>query len=380
MNSRVLSFATLASPLARSQTQAMIDRIADHLPRVISPVNVLESPIPDLAKADEVFVAMSGGEVEYMCQGLLQDQARLLVATAADLPHPLPAGLDLVCVPDRALPFDAFLNREGLIMDDMEAGCRVGVMSMRSRSQMSGLWPDLQFEILYGGVDRAMETHRQRAELDGLVLPAAVTEHLGIQTIVAEIFAPEFILPSPRQGVLVIVGRADDDDARNLLADLHSPNTAAELASEQAFCDRMISDQDLPVGALAKVEGHEVTIVGATGAGINRIVVNGPITAAEAVGAGLAQQILSSGESFADLLEAEFPDGLPDDPDDPYATDEDAEILGDLDHVPVQENDDGRDLSEMDDLERLKGLEDLAGIGEEPERARGDDDEDESYD
>jgi len=379
VNSRVLSFASLASPLARSQAQAMIDRIEDHLPRVICQLNILPSPIPDMAKTDEVFVAMSGGEAEYLCQGLFQDQARLVVAAATDLMHPLPDGLDLVCVPDRALPFDAYLNREGLIMDDMEAGCRVGVVSMRSRSQMSGLWPNLRFEILRGGVDRAMENHLKRAELDGLVLPAVVTEHLGIQGIVAEIFAPGFVLPSPRQGVLVIVGRADDHEAREMLAGLHSPDTAVELVCEQAFCNCMISDQDQPVGALAKVEGNEVSIIGATGAGTNRIVVNGPIAEAEAVGAGLAQQILSSGESFADLLEAEFPDGLPEDPDDPNTSDEDAEILGDLNHDGDQDEDD-HELGEMDDLEHLKALEDLAGISEEPDRARGDDDEDKSYD
>ena len=58
------------------------------------------------------------------------------------------------------------------------------------------------------------------------MVPAAVTEHLGIQGIVAEIFSPDFILPGPGQGILVVVGRADDQEARELLADLHSDATA----------------------------------------------------------------------------------------------------------------------------------------------------------
>ncbi len=56
---------------------------------------------------------------------------------------------------------------------------------------MAALWPNLDFEILHGGIDKAMETHMRKAEIDGLIIPAAVTEHLGIQGIVAEIFAPE---------------------------------------------------------------------------------------------------------------------------------------------------------------------------------------------
>ncbi len=382
MKSRVLSFASLASPLARSQTQAIIDQIQEHLPRVTCQLNVLPTPIQEKDKADEIFVAMSHAEVNYLEQVLLKEQARLVVVEAADMVVPLPEGLAIACVPNRAAPFDAFLNRQGLIMDEMEGGGRVGVMSMRSRGQMSALWPDIDFEILGGGVDKAMETHMHKSEIDGLIIPAAVTEHLGIQGIVAEIFAPEFVLPSPGQGILVIISRAGDCEAREMLADLHSADTAVELATEQAFCSRMISDQDLPVGALAKAENGEVVIVGATGAGINRVVVNGGVDEAEAVGSGLAQQILCSGESFADLLEAEFPDGLPDDPDEPgedAVVDEDAVILGDFDYDGDEEDETDHDPHDLDDLEHLKSLENMAGI-EEKKDVDPDEDEEDSYD
>ena len=201
-------------------------------------------------------------------------------------------------------------------MDEMEPGSCVGVLSMRSRTQMRSLWPDISFRILRGGVDRAMETHLQRTEIDGLVLPAAVTEHLGIQGIVAEIFAPEFILPGPGQGTLVILGRSNDQEARELLADLHSPDTAVELETEQAFCRRMISDQDLPVGALARVgrgrsgdhrhdrSGHQA----------DRRQRGNPMKP-KPWAAAWPSRSSPAGESFADLLEADFPDGLPEDDD-----------------------------------------------------------------
>jgi hydroxymethylbilane synthase len=317
VKARVLSFASLAAPLARSQTQAVIDRIQAVMPRVTCRLTILSPPPADSGRNQETFVAVSRSEVQYLARVLHDEPARLVVIEAADLPLPLPDGVEIVCVPDRATPYDAYLNRQGLIMDEMKGGGRIGVLSARSRSQMAGVWPELEFVILRGGVDKAMETHLRGSELDGLVIPAAVTEHLGIQGIVAEIFAPEFVLPSPGQGILVILGRTDDPEARQALAPLHSPDTAIELEAEQAFRSCMISDRDLPVGALAKVEGGEVCIVGTTGSGLNRVVVNGSLDEAAAAGAGLAQQILCSGESFADLLEAEFPEGLPDENDDP---------------------------------------------------------------
>jgi len=370
LKSRVISFGSLASPLARNQTQAIIDRIQERQPRLTCQLNIWDSPVPDTEKQNEPFLAASRQEIEFLEKQLLQEQARLVVVEAADMVLPLPEGLEIICVPDRYAPFDAYLNRQGLIMDEMESGTCIGVLSMRSRSQMRSRWPDISFRILRGGVDRAMETHMRHSEIDGLVLPSAVTEHLGIQGIVSEIYAPEFILPGPGQGTLVILGRAGDQEARELLANLHSPDTAIELETEQAFCSRMVSDQDLPVGALARVAGGEVEITGTTGPGSKRIVVNGETHEADAVGCGLAQQILSRGESFADLLEADFPDGLPDE------NDEDVAILDGPAESP--DGDDWSDLDEdLDELENLKRLEDLAGIEKAPASAHDDDDDDE---
>ena len=385
MKSRVISFGSLASPLARNQTQAVITRTQERQPRLTCQLNIWDSPVTSRKKENEPFFAASSGEMEFLEQQLIREQARLAVVEAADMVLPLPEDLTIICVPDRATPFDAYLNRQGLIMDEMEPGSCVGVLSIRSRNQMQDLWPDISFRILRGGVDLAMEIHLQCTEIDGLVLPAAVTEHLGIQGIVSEIFAPEFILPGPGQGTLVILGRAGDQEARELLADLHSPDTAIELETEQAFCSRMISDQDLPVGALARVVGNEVIITGTTGPGTKRIVVNGKIHEAEEVGSGLAQQILSCGESFADLLEADFPDGLPDESDEDVTIleelpgesllEHDADANGSPTESLAEDNWSDRDI-DLDELENLKRLEDLAGIEKAPAAADDDDDDD----
>lgn len=378
MKSRVLSFGSLASPLARNQTQNIIDRLQAAQPRLTCQLNILPSPVADADKKGEPFLATSRREIEFLEQMIRGEQARLVVLEAADMVLPLPAGMAVLCVPDRSNPFDAFLNRHGRIMDEMEPGSRIGVLSMRSRVQMSSLWPDLKFEILRGGVDLAMETHMRRNEIDGLVLPAAVTEYLGIQGIVAEIFSPDFILPGPGQGILVVLGRENDQEARDLLDGLHSEASAVELDTEQAFCSRMISDQDLPLGALARVKGSEVVIVGATGSGLNRISVNGPVQEAQAVGAGLATQILACSDSFADLLEADFPDGLPEEDEEgdllddfetrTEETDDEPAAIGPHDREDPDDPDESevlQDLNDLDDLdekERLRSLEDLAGL------------------
>lgn len=370
-----LVFASLASPLARNQAQAVIDRLQQRTRGLTCELQLLTSPQPEGQRAKAAFVAASRAEIAFLMGALREERARLLVLEAADL---LSAGItdaEIVCVPDRAAPFDAFLNRGGRIMDEMDPGNRIGVLSHRVRAQLQSLWPDLRFEILRGGVDRAMETHLRRSEIDGLVLPASVTEHLGIQGIVAEIFAPEFVLPGPGQGTLVVLARENDAEVRELLAPLHSEDSALELAAETAFHRRMLPDQDLPVGALARVSADGIAILGGTGAARQRISVNGNLTEAEAVGDGLAQQILCRSESFADLLEADFPDGLPEE------RDEDASLLGEL----AEEAEDDALDGDFDDLEDLRRFEDLAGLGADGHADTAsnqdeDDDDPDSYD
>ncbi len=311
MKTRILSFGSISSPLARNQTQTVLDKLQQLVPRLNCQLNIVDSPVKDADKKKETFLATSSAEVEFMENMVLDDQARLIVLEADDMVLPLPDELEILCVPDRGIPFDAFLNRQSRLMDEMDDGSIIGVLSLRARSRLSTLWPNLKFEILLGGVDLAMETHLRRSEINGLVLPAAVTEHLAIQGIVAEIFAPEFVLPGPGQGLLVIIGRRGDKEAREILEPLHSAASASELQAEQAFCARMISDQDLPVGALARVKQAQLVITGTTGAGKNRISSQGAVNDATDIGNDLATQMLTRIDTFADLLAADFPEGLP---------------------------------------------------------------------
>lgn len=364
--STTLTFASLASPLSRNQAQAVIDRLQQRSKNVACQLELLASPQPEEQRACATFVAASRVEVAFLLQALADRRARFVVLEATDMLSGGLAGARVACVPDRAAPYDVFLNRGGRIMDEMEPGSRVGVLSQRVRAQLQALWPDLHFEILRGGVDRAMEVHLRQSEIDGLVLPASVTEHLGIQGIVAEIFAPEFVLPGPGQGTLVVLARDDDDQAEAVLAALHSEDSALELAAETAFHRRMLPDQDLPVGALARVGIDGIAILGGTGAAEQRISVSGTIEEAEAVGDGLAQQLLSHRDSFLDLLKGDFPEGLPEEPD------EDAALLGGLE----TEEDDEPVVADLEDLEDLRRFEDLAGIHDEDGLAADDDDPD----
>lgn len=332
----ILVFGAPDTALARSQTAALIENLAQAAARLECRQEVLE---PTAQDQEDPYLACDRARFAALAEGIAAGRIRAAAVQAYDLPLPLPEGLAIHCVPARSTPFDALLNREGLIMDELADGAKVGVLCLRARNQLQCHWPQLEFRILGGGVDRAMETHLRRSEIDGLVLPASVTELLGIQGIVSEIFTPEFILPAPGQGTLTVIGAEGDTELAELLAPLHSEASARELEAERAFRSHMVSDMDLPLGVLARGGSAGLTITGATGCGSNRISVHGALHEAEAIGHGLAQQLLSSPATFVDLLEADFPQGLPEGDEE---FDEDAE----------DDLDDDFDL-DLDDLEDL---------------------------
>lgn len=344
VNAKVVSFGCLNSQLSKDQTQVVLDWLQALSPRLTCRVQVFPSPLPASKLMNESFMATSTAEVEFLEKQLLNGEFRLAVVRAEDLVLPLCEGLSFVAIPPRDKPFDAFLTRQNRIMDDMPDGSVIGVLNLRARTQMQVLWPNLVFRLLRGGMQSALEALLRRCELDGLIAPAAAAEHLGLQSIVAEIFNPELVLPSGGQGVMVVLGRTDDKEVRELLAPLHSQETQWEMEAEHAFLQRFASDLELPVGVLARCSSNRLTITGAVGSSDAADEAlqhrEGPPDHAARLGNALAEAILYSDKALIGLLEAEFPEGLPVDLDEDE-TDIDPDLALLQEYPDLNDNDRG---------------------------------------
>ena len=327
MKSRAqFSLGVSETHLAKTQGLAIAARLQAAHPRLAC--EVMTVPWPRSLEARGAFLVESAEQAARVDQRLLAGDFRLALRRATDLRLPLADGLLQAAVLERETPYDAFLNRQGQITDEMPPGSVVGVLNLRSKAQMQALWPQLEIRLLSGGVEAAVEAMLRQSLVEGLVLPAAVTEHLGIQAVVTELYYPELMVPSAGQGILVLLARADDKEARELARALHSPATGLELEAELAFLERMASDQDVPAGVLAQVEGKRVTVTGAvaspSGGAVNRVTRQGPATQTAAMGAAVAEELLQNADALIDLLEADFPDGLP-------AAELDESIMAELD-------------------------------------------------
>lgn len=341
------ALGTLDGRLNRAQTQHVISLLGAAHPRAMFDMVTVTDPVSNKRSTSELYGAHSPSEVAVLLERLLKGEFHLLDLCADDLHHPLPDGLVIAAVPARGTPYDALLHKEGLIADDLPEGTRIGVLSLRSQAQIAALWPQLKPKLLYGGAVASLDAYLQNDEVDALVLPATTSERLGVQDLVSEIFFPEMMLPGAGQGSVVLVARRDDATTLSMASSIDDIASHHEVEAELAFRERICSDQDCPVGVLAQAGEDEMIITGAIGSpsGLSQdqAVLRGPIDGAVGLGQRLAESLLTSPTSLVDLLEADFPDGLPEDEAD--------------DDEPAK----GSDLAELDDrqLENL-GDEDMS--------------------
>lgn len=344
-SSGTFTLGTLDGRLNRAQTQLIIERLQAVHPKAIFDMTTVTDPVASRRSAAELYCAHSPSEVDVLLSHLVAGEFQLLDVSADDLIRPLPEGVAIAAVPERNTPFDALVHKGGVIADDLGDGALVGVLSRRSQAQIAALWPHLHTRLMYGGAVEALDAYLQREEVDGLVLPAAVAERLGVQDIVTEIFFPELMLPGAGQGLIAILARADDAEVLEMAAAVDSPQSRAEMLAELAFRERLCGDQDCPLGVLAQAGDESVIITGAVGStrggSLNQAVLRGSADDAASLGVRLAEQLLMHTTSLIDLLEADFPEGLPVELEGAGKTELHEDLGGDADEE--FEDDDGYD-------------------------------------
>jgi hydroxymethylbilane synthase len=180
----------------------------------------------------------------------------------------------------------------------------VGTSSLRRACQLRAARPDLRISDLRGNVDTRLRKLRE-GQFDAIVLAAAGLIRLGLRSEIAELLAPELMLPAAAQGILAIETRAGDQALMALLATLdHGPSRTAALA-ERAFLAETGGGCQVPLGAWARLDGSILAISGMIGAVDGRMVrgeMRGNASGAASLGAQLAVQLLDQGGRA--LLEA----------------------------------------------------------------------------
>jgi len=257
-----------------------------------------------ITKGDKILdvpLAKVGGKglfVKEIEDALLDGRVDLAVHSMKDVPAELPAGLHVAIVPQREIPFDAFISVHYKTLAELPQGATVGTSSLRRKSQLAAIRPDLQIHDLRGNLDTRLKK-LDEGVYDAIILAGAGLNRLGMQNRITALFSPEQMLPAIGQGALGIELREADSELLAGLQFLHHADTAAAVAAERAFLLRLEGGCQVPIGGFATVAGGTVQLTGLIAALDGKTVFKeqlaGPVDAAAVIGRTLAETLLAAG-------------------------------------------------------------------------------------
>jgi hydroxymethylbilane synthase len=286
MTAQPLRVATRGSALARAQADRVIQLLgvpAEAL--VVTTLGDRDQSVPIRE------IAGTGAFATEVQEAVRSGRADLAVHSAKDLPARPADGLVIGAFPERADPRDALVGSSLLALP---TGGTVATGSVRRRSQLANLRPDLTFAELRGNVPTRVDKAR---DFDAIVVAVAALDRLGLRAHAAEVLEPSTMLPQVGQGALAVECRSDDDAVIAHLATIDDPDVRVPLEAERAFLAELGSGCDLPVGALARrLPDGSVTVTALLASADGRIVLRvtregiDPVTVGRTAAADLLHQ------------------------------------------------------------------------------------------
>jgi hydroxymethylbilane synthase len=247
-----LRIATRKSRLALAQTRWVAERlmalrddlVIEEVPIMTEGDRVLDRPLSSIG-GKGLFVS----EVEAT---LLDGRADIAVHSMKDVPAALAAGLGIIAIPEREDPRDVLVTRDGLELDDLEAGARIGTSSLRRSAQLRHLRPDLAFNTLRGNVDTRLRKLDEGA-YEAIVLAAAGMRRLSLLDRPHWIIPEHACIPAVGQGALGIEVRLDDEATVALVRRLDHPVARAEVEAERALLVELEGSCKVPIAGHGKL-------------------------------------------------------------------------------------------------------------------------------
>jgi len=244
----VLRIGTRGSTLALTQTGMVADDLADATGATTELVTITT----DGDRSNEP-LSRAGGTGLFtgaLRDALVDGRCDVVVHSLKDLPTAPHDQLVVAAIPAREDPRDALCARDGLTLDALPAGARVGTGSPRRMAQLRRRRPDLEVVDIRGNVDTRLGKVTS-GELDAVILAAAGLNRIGRTDVITELLDPDTWPTAPGQGALAVEVRRGEED---LVRALDHPETRAAVEAEREVLALLEAGCSAPVGARAVVD------------------------------------------------------------------------------------------------------------------------------
>ncbi|WIB63671.1 hydroxymethylbilane synthase [Curtobacterium sp. MCBD17_040] len=252
---------TRGSALALAQSQAAAAALGKAAGRPVELVTVHSEG--DRTSESLATLGGTGVFASALREALVAGEVDVLVHSLKDLPAAPYPGLRIGAVPRRADARDALCARDGLTLETLPEGARVGTGSPRRAAQLRRRRPDVEIVDIRGNVDTRLG--RVGVDLDAVMLSAAGLGRLGRLADATELIGLGFWPTAPGQGALAIEVRGDQGDRalERGLRGIEHAESRLTVTAEREVLARLEAGCTAPIGAHAVVDA-ELLLVSAT--------------------------------------------------------------------------------------------------------------------
>lgn len=293
-----LSIATRKSPLAMWQAEFVKAQLLQQHPQLTVELIGMTTQGDVLLDTPLAKIGGKGLFIKELEEQMLAGKAQLAVHSMKDLPAILPEGFAIGAVLARHNPLDAFISNRYASIDELPQGAIVGTSSLRRKSQLLAMRPDLELHDLRGNIHTRLRK-LDDGMYDAIILAAAGLERMEMNERIRTLIPAEMILPAVSQGALAIEILATDTATQALVDFFNDERTLACVNAERALNATLEGGCQVPIGAYAIWDGEQVWLRGLVasldGKEIIRGERRGAASDAAAMGESLAQELLANG-------------------------------------------------------------------------------------
>jgi len=182
-------------------------------------------------------------------KAVAEKEVDFAVHSLKDVPSDISESLTIACIPRRESANDVLITKEGYNLKTIPSGAVIGTSSLRRAVQVSRIRHDVVVKPVRGNIETRINKVTD-GKFDAIILAEAGISRLGLDVKHSVLSTKDFP-PSPGQGALAIVCRADDERTISMLKKIEDPKSRTEIEAERALSEYVESGCRFPVGALA---------------------------------------------------------------------------------------------------------------------------------
>lgn len=274
--------------------------------------HTVQKQLQDLGYATEIIAVKSDGDIildkplyelgitgiftKTLDIAMINGQVDIAVHSMKDVPTALPKGIVQAAVLERATVLDIIVHKGNT--NFLEKGATIATGSLRRQAQWLNKYPNHTVVDLRGNVNTRMQKLNDN-DWNGAVFAAAGLERINLKP--DSFINLDWMTPAPAQGAMVVLAMGNDNYTIDAVSQLNHIETEICTFIERQFLRTLEGGCTAPIGALAKYDQEDETIIfegnllsldGKQKTEIKKIV---PIEDWKKLGYHSAQEILNNG-------------------------------------------------------------------------------------